>query len=171
MNSNSNNPAALSLKLALTNLVFVWNRDPLTDEFDLLDEKLTNGDSNCAYNKKKRRSVHEKFLEDNSEYYGFQVLTSKLRSSGEPISTSNSSSSSSSVFPNNDSSSVSIWRQFLHEAKVGTEWGCHVPLLPPQPHIAALSFPQGKLSCGKGHSSNWLLGWYAEFLLRIVLQF
>ena len=31
--------------------------------------------------KKKRKSSAEKFLEDNSEYYGFQVLPSKLRSS------------------------------------------------------------------------------------------
>ena len=46
--------------------------------------------------KKKRRSVNEKFLEDNSEYYGFQVLSSKLRSSGEVLADNRSSSSSSS---------------------------------------------------------------------------
>ena len=40
--------------------------------------------------KKKRKSSAEKFLEDNSEYYGFQVLPSKLRSS----------SVESSSFPN-----------------------------------------------------------------------
>ena len=35
--------------------------------------------------------MNEKFLEDNTEYYGFQVLSTKLRSSGE-ASTSTSSS-------------------------------------------------------------------------------
>ena len=38
--------------------------------------------------KKKRKSSAEKFLEDNSEYYGFQVLPSKLRSSSVESSTS-----------------------------------------------------------------------------------
>ena len=39
--------------------------------------------------KKKRKSSAEKFLEDNSEYYGFQVLPSKLRSSSLDQSTTN----------------------------------------------------------------------------------
>ena len=41
-----------------------------------IDPTVTNGPP-----KKKRKSSAEKFLEDNSEYYGFQVLPSKLRSS------------------------------------------------------------------------------------------
>lgn len=85
---------------------------------DDMDEKGTNGGShgNDSHGlKKKRRSVNEKFLEDNSEYYGFQVLTSKLRSSGEaPCCSSSSSSSASNSFQN----SSSVW-EFLHDDKVG----------------------------------------------------
>ncbi len=33
--------------------------------------------------KKKRKSSDEKFLEDNSQYYGIEVLKAKLRSSSE----------------------------------------------------------------------------------------
>ncbi len=33
--------------------------------------------------KKKRKSSDEKFLEDNSDYYGIKVLPTKLRSSHE----------------------------------------------------------------------------------------
>ena len=40
--------------------------------------------------KKKRKSSAEKFLEDQSEYYGFQVLPSKLRSSSVESNLSNS---------------------------------------------------------------------------------
>ena len=40
-----------------------------------------NANANEPPTKKKRKSSAEKFLEDNSEYYGFQVLPSKLRSS------------------------------------------------------------------------------------------
>jgi hypothetical protein len=53
----------------------------MSDGPDFGDDKNSNGESGAA--RKKRRSVNEKFLEDNSEYYGFQVLSSKLRSSGE----------------------------------------------------------------------------------------
>ena len=43
-----------------------------------------NASADVTNNKKKpRKSSAEKFLEDNSEYYGFQVLPSKLRSSVE----------------------------------------------------------------------------------------
>ena len=43
-----------------------------------------NASADITNNKKKpRKSSAEKFLEDNSEYYGFQVLPSKLRSSVE----------------------------------------------------------------------------------------
>jgi hypothetical protein len=81
---------------------------------DDMDEKGTNGNDGHGL-KKKRRSVNEKFLEDNSEYYGFQVLTSKLRSSGEaPCCSSSSSSSASNSFQN----SSSVW-EFLHDDKVG----------------------------------------------------
>jgi hypothetical protein len=38
--------------------------------------------------KKKRKSSAEKFLEDNSDYYGFQVLPSKLRSSSSSLEVS-----------------------------------------------------------------------------------
>lgn len=41
----------------------------------------SNEGGNDQLVKKKRKSSAEKFLEDNSEYYGFQVLPSKLRSS------------------------------------------------------------------------------------------
>ena len=47
-----------------------------------IDPTVTNGPP-----KKKRKSSAEKFLEDNSEYYGFQVLPSKLRSSSLDQST------------------------------------------------------------------------------------
>ena len=80
---------------------------------DDADEKGTNGNDIHGL-KKKRRSVNEKFLEDNSEYYGFQVLTSKLRSSGEAPCCSSSSSSASNSFQN----SSSVW-EFLHDDKVG----------------------------------------------------
>lgn len=36
-----------------------------------------------ASKKKQRKSSAEKFLEDNADYYGIQVLNSKLRSSSE----------------------------------------------------------------------------------------
>ena len=56
------------------------------DSVDPLDTTMTNGQctgpSTIAL-KKKRKSSAEKFLEDQSEYYGFQVLPSKLRSSVE----------------------------------------------------------------------------------------
>jgi hypothetical protein len=82
----------------------------MTDDHDFADEKGENGESGCvSLFKKKRRSVNEKFLEDNSEYYGFQVLTSKLRSSGEACS----SSSCCSSFLN----SSPIW-DLLHDDKV-----------------------------------------------------
>ena len=43
-----------------------------------------NASAELTNNKKKpRKSSAEKFLEDNTEYYGFQVLPSKLRSSVE----------------------------------------------------------------------------------------
>ena len=90
--------------------------EPVMDDDDV-DEKGTNGGShgNDSHGfKKKRRSVNEKFLEDNSEYYGFQVLTSKLRSSGEAPCCSSSSSSASNSFQN----SSSVW-EFLHDDKVG----------------------------------------------------
>ena len=47
-----------------------------------------NASADVTNNKKKpRKSSAEKFLEDNSEYYGFQVLPSKLRSSVENSTT------------------------------------------------------------------------------------
>ena len=42
---------------------------------------------NSNNKKKPRKSSAEKFLEDNTEYYGFQVLPSKLRSSSFENST------------------------------------------------------------------------------------
>ena len=58
--------------------------DPITalndDNFPASQEESTMaGNSNSK--KKPRKSNAEKFLEDNTEYYGFQVLPSKLRSS------------------------------------------------------------------------------------------
>ena len=69
-----------------------FSSDPiLIDDHDIgSDDRNPNGEMV----KKKRRSVNEKFLEDNSEYYGFQVLSSKLRSSGEVLANHSSSSSS-----------------------------------------------------------------------------
>ena len=90
-------------------LVFLLSRDPLCivndnagcngenghAEEDTEDPIAINDDSNnpdtdpnasaeLTNNKKKpRKSSAEKFLEDNTEYYGFQVLPSKLRSSVE----------------------------------------------------------------------------------------
>ena len=52
--------------------------NPLEGEHSIDDAALTNTNGPP---KKKRKSSAEKFLEDNSEYYGFQVLPSKLRSS------------------------------------------------------------------------------------------
>ena len=47
-----------------------------------------NASADVTNNKKKpRKSSAEKFLEDNTEYYGFQVLPSKLRSSVENSTT------------------------------------------------------------------------------------
>ena len=60
----------------------------LEDSVDPLDTTLTNGQSIAL--KKKRKSSAEKFLEDQSEYYGFQVLPSKLRSSSVESNLSNS---------------------------------------------------------------------------------
>ena len=48
----------------------------LEDSVDPLDTSTT-----ALTLKKKRKSSAEKFLEEQSEYYGFQVLPSKLRSS------------------------------------------------------------------------------------------
>ena len=50
--------------------------DPLA-----IPEVGTNSSDGGPPKKKTRKSSAEKFLEDNSEYYGFQVLPSKLRSS------------------------------------------------------------------------------------------
>jgi len=69
---------------------------------DGMDDRNSNGEAGPV--KKKRKSFNEKFLEDNSEYYGFQVLPSKLRSSeAEPSSTT------TPIFQNWD---------FLHTGKV-----------------------------------------------------
>jgi hypothetical protein len=62
--------------------------DPLSLD-DLKEEDLCNGDvlpyqRPMPASKKKRKSSDEKFLEDNSDYYGIQVLPNKLRSS-EPF--------------------------------------------------------------------------------------
>ncbi len=57
---------------------------------DNVDEKKSNGYVDALNGKKKRKSANERFLEDNSEYYKFQVFSSKLRST----------SSSSSYFHN-----------------------------------------------------------------------
>ena len=57
---------------------------------ELSEDPLANDATTATATKKKRKSSAEKFLEDNSEYYGFQVLPSKLRSS----------SVESSSFPN-----------------------------------------------------------------------
>lgn len=54
------------------------------DDDPLADPEVGNGGPPA---KKKRKSSAEKFLEDNSEYYGFQVLPSKLRSSSLDQST------------------------------------------------------------------------------------
>lgn len=51
------------------------------DDDDETPNNLSPADSEVNITKKKRKSSAEKFLEDNSEYYGFQVLPSKLRSS------------------------------------------------------------------------------------------
>ena len=59
---------------------------------DSEDNPLEGSDQLTHHNgppKKKRKSSAEKFLEDNSEYYGFQVLPSKLRSSSLDQSTTN----------------------------------------------------------------------------------
>ena len=63
-----------------------------------------NANANEPPTKKKRKSSAEKFLEDNSEYYGFQVLPSKLRSS--------SLDQSNHVFPN-------PFLDFLHRRSTG----------------------------------------------------
>ena len=63
-----------------------------------------NANTNEPPTKKKRKSSAEKFLEDNSEYYGFQVLPSKLRSS--------SLDQSNHVFPN-------PFLDFLHRRSTG----------------------------------------------------
>ena len=61
-----------------------------------------NASADLTNNKKKpRKSSAEKFLEDNTEYYGFQVLPSKLRSSVENSTTTfetNSTTPTTSTF-------------------------------------------------------------------------
>jgi hypothetical protein len=59
----------------------------MIDDPDGFEDKNPNGE----LVKKKRRSFNEKFLDDNSEYYGFQVLSSKLRSSGDVLANPSSS--------------------------------------------------------------------------------
>jgi len=59
---------------------------------DSVDDKNSNGYLDGLNGKKKRKSANERFLEDNSEYYKFQVFSSKLRST--------TSTSSSSYFHN-----------------------------------------------------------------------
>lgn len=74
---------------------------------DSEDNPLEGSDQLTHHNgppKKKRKSSAEKFLEDNSEYYGFQVLPSKLRSS--------SLDQSNHVFPN-------PFLDFLHRRSTG----------------------------------------------------
>ena len=56
--------------------------------------------------KKKRKSSAEKFLEDNTEYYGFQVLPSKLRSS----------SCSSTSIPSSNDSFPNPFLEYLHRS-------------------------------------------------------
>lgn len=58
---------------------------------DNVDDKNSNGYIDAMNGKKKRKSANERFLEDNSDYYKFQVFSSKLRST---------TSTSSSYFHN-----------------------------------------------------------------------
>jgi hypothetical protein len=67
--------------------VFLFGSDPLRISDSEEDSKhhsgadLSNGLSSAAFAvRKKRKSSAEKFLEDNSDYYGIQVLPHKLRS-------------------------------------------------------------------------------------------
>ncbi len=80
----------------------------------------------AAITKKKRKSSAEKFLEDNSEYYGFQVLPSKLRSSSvgdaataSITSTTNSTTTATSSFPN-------PFLDFLHRSNSTSTSGSQV---------------------------------------------
>lgn len=99
-------------------MYFLFRSDPLCIE----DEKCNgeNGITDDAEDplsttetnqKKKRKSSAEKFLEDNSEYYGFQVLPSKLRSSSVDSSTTTTTS-----FPN-------PFLDFLHRSNTATVTG------------------------------------------------
>ena len=82
-----------------------------------------DSDSASTSSKKKRKSSAEKFLEDNSEYYGFQVLPSKLRSSSS-LSTVENDPSESLENPlqrieNDPSSFPNPFLDYLHRSNGG----------------------------------------------------